>query len=233
MSPEPQPPAPTHDEQCESELTSHGYTPCRCGERKEPPAPVASSPEDQKAKTDTRGGTQALSEHGDLPHRNDGDSSGLIEELRALADRLDRSHTHGIATLAEASSHAMRMAADALEAPASGDRKLELCEPCRPATWCKYQRVCLTDNLAPPAAQPAPGVSGEALRALVQDKSPLVVRAHTNFQSDLTLAEEAKMRGDVAELHTMCVRLVEERKQLAVAFNEVVMGWTMDKAEEK
>jgi hypothetical protein len=24
---------PPHDEQCESELTSHGYTPCRCVER--------------------------------------------------------------------------------------------------------------------------------------------------------------------------------------------------------
>ena len=23
----------THDEHCESELTSHGYTPCRCAER--------------------------------------------------------------------------------------------------------------------------------------------------------------------------------------------------------
>jgi hypothetical protein len=31
-----------HDDQCETESTSHGYTPCRCGERASaPPAAVA------------------------------------------------------------------------------------------------------------------------------------------------------------------------------------------------
>ena len=34
---DPATPSPEHDAECERELTSHGYTPCRCDERSAPP----------------------------------------------------------------------------------------------------------------------------------------------------------------------------------------------------
>jgi hypothetical protein len=59
------------------------------------------------------------------------------------------------------------------------------------------------------------------------EKSPLVVRAKKDFERDMTLADEAKERNDVIELHAIVGRLLVDRKQLAEAFDGMVMGWAM------
>lgn len=44
---------------------------------------------------------------------------------------------------------------------------------------------------------------------------------------DRSLADEAKERADVAELHTMVLRLLEDRRQLAEAFDSMIRGWSI------
>lgn len=51
--------------------------------------------------------------------------------------------------------------------------------------------------------------------------------ALTKERDDLSLAEEAARNADVAQLHTLLRRVIEERTQLAKGFEAVVRGWSL------
>lgn len=58
-------------------------------------------------------------------------------------------------------------------------------------------------------------------------KGSPIERALRDAAKDRMQADEWLEAANVRELHTLCCRLVDDRKKLGEAFNAVVQGWAM------
>lgn len=56
---------------------------------------------------------------------------------------------------------------------------------------------------------------------------PLAARAVDDAKTDTAFADEYLAASDSARLHSLCLRLIDDRKKIAEAFNAVMVGWNM------